>query len=190
MRITYNAPVILSFTLICVLIMIGNDVTGGRLSTALFAVYPNFEPQDLMSYIRLLSHIFGHKDWNHLTANFAFVLLIGPILEEKYGSVALLKMMLATAFVTGLIVSLFFSTGLMGASGIVFMLILLSSFTNFRAGEIPLTFILIVALYLTQEVMNAFSRDSISQFAHILGGLFGCGFGFLFTVKKQSKRVY
>jgi len=111
--------------------------------------------------------------------NFAFVLLLGPILEEKYGSGSLLFMMLITAFVTGLLNVLVMNTGLLGASGIVFMMILLVSFTNIRSGEIPLTFILIVALYLTREIVNAVRQDTISQFAHIVGGICGSLFGFM-----------
>jgi membrane associated rhomboid family serine protease len=87
-------------------------------------------------------------------------------------------MMAVTAFVTGLANTLFFSTGLLGASGIVFMLILLASFTNFRKGEIPLTFILVLALYVGKEVVTSFSQDNVSQFAHIAGGLCGSLFGF------------
>jgi membrane associated rhomboid family serine protease len=63
----------------------------------------------------------------------------------------------------------------------VFMLILLSSFTNIRSGEIPLTFLLVVVLFLAKEVIAGFANDDISQFAHILGGFIGSLFGFLFT---------
>jgi len=41
-----------------------------------------------------------------------------------------------------------------GASGVVFMFILLSSFVNFKKGRIPITFILVVIIYLGGEVMN------------------------------------
>jgi membrane associated rhomboid family serine protease len=67
----------------------------------------------------------------------------------------------------------------MGASGVVFMMILLSSFTNFSHGEIPLTFILVLILYLGVQLYNSFGSDNISQFAHIIGGLCGSFFGFL-----------
>ena len=42
----------------------------------------------------------------------------------------------------------------------------------------PVTFILILLLYLGQEVMNIFRQDNISQFGHIAGGLIGALFGF------------
>ena len=132
-----------------------------------------------VDYLRLFTHVAGHSSWAHLMANFAFVLLLGPILEEKYGSSGLAIMIAITALVTGLLNVLFLDTGLLGASGVVFMMILLGSFTNIRQGEIPLTFILIVVLYLTQEVVTSLRQDSVAQFAHISGGVIGSLFGFL-----------
>jgi membrane associated rhomboid family serine protease len=178
MKIRYNAPVVLTFTLISTLVMFIDNLTLGASTKNFFMVYPQINFSNPVSYWRLISHIAGHQDWVHLMSNFSFILLIGPILEEKYGSWRLLQMILFTALITGLLNVLFFSTGLMGASGIVFMFIILSSFTNFRSGDIPLTFILIILLFLTKEVISALKEDSISQFAHILGGITGSVFGF------------
>jgi len=101
------------------------------------------------------------------------------MLEENYGSKDLLLMMIITALATGILNVLFFKTALLGASGVVFMMILLSSFTNFSRGEIPLTFILVLILYMGVQIVNSFASDNISQFAHIIGGLCGSFFGFL-----------
>jgi hypothetical protein len=94
-------------------------------------------------------------------------------------------MILFTALVTGIINSLFFSTGLLGASGIVFMMILLSSFTNINGKDIPLTFILILILYLSREIINSFKTDDISEFAHIIGGFCGSLFGYLKPARRN-----
>lgn len=179
MRITYNAPVTLSFALVSTLVLVLDLLTGSALTSTFFSVGGTMNPGDPLDYVRLFTHVIGHANWNHLLSNFAFILLLGPILEEKYGSRSLLVMMAVTALVTGLLNVLLFSTGLLGASGIVFMMILLGSFTNFRRGEIPLTFILVVLLYITREVITAFQADSVSQFAHIAGGVCGSLFGFL-----------
>jgi len=179
MRITYNAPVTLSFALISVIVLALDQLTGSALTERFFSVGGTMNWGNPVDYIRLFTHVIGHANWSHLLSNFAFILLLGPILEEKYGSTNVLVMILITAFVTGLLNVLFFSTGLLGASGVVFMTILLVSFTNFRKGEVPLTFILIVVLYLTREIIAAFQQDSVSQFAHIAGGFCGSLFGFL-----------
>ena len=179
MKITYNAPVTLSFALICSLVLLLDLLAGSALTEAFFSVGGTMNLANPVDYLRLFTHVIGHANWTHLLSNFAFILLLGPILEEKYGSRSLLLMMVITALVTGILNVLLFSTGLLGASGIVFMMILLGSFTNFRKGEIPLTFILVVLLYVTREVITAFQADSVSQFAHIAGGLCGSLFGFL-----------
>ncbi len=176
---TYNSPVILTFALAACFIMAVDGWLGGRFTPTFFATYPDFRLTSPLFYFQLISHTLGHRNWAHLTANFSVILLIGPILEEKYGSANLIKMMLITALVTGLLNAALFTTGLLGASGLAFMMILLASFTNHREGEVPLTFLLILVLFLAKEVVNAFSQDDISQFAHIIGGLCGSLFGFI-----------
>ncbi len=177
MRIRYNSPVILTFTLVSTGILFIDSIHGTFIKT-FFVAYPQMSFSNPLTYLRIFSHALGHQDWNHLIGNFAFILLIGPILEEKYGSKRILTMMIVAAAVTGVLNSLLFNTGLMGASGIVFMFIILGSFTNFKSGDIPLTFILIIFLFLTREFLDSFQRDNISQFAHITGGICGSVFGF------------
>ena len=187
MRIKYNAPTVLTFTLLCALILL--------LSNTIFPNLPywfmvpgrgNFHAGSFRNWVTLFTHIMGHANWSHLIGNFTLILLIGPMLEEIYGSSDLLIMMVITAFVTGILNVFFFKSYLMGASGVVFMMILLSSFTNFSRGEIPLTFILVLILYMGVQIMNSFSSDNISQFAHIIGGLCGSFFGFLHPQKRKK----
>ncbi|HHL73112.1 MAG TPA: rhomboid family intramembrane serine protease [Bacteroidetes bacterium] len=178
MKITYNAPFTLTFTLLASLVYIANYFTGTGLIANFFTAYPAMNFSHPLTYFRLFSHVLGHANIEHLSGNLLFILLLGPILEEKYGSIRLTTMALITALITGLLNTLLFNTGLLGASGIVFMLILLSSFVNFRSGEIPLTFILIMITFLSREVYSALFEDNISQFAHIIGGLCGSWFGF------------
>jgi membrane associated rhomboid family serine protease len=147
----------------------------------------NFSASSFRNWITLFTHVMGHANWAHLIGNFTLILLIGPMLEEMYGSKDLLIMIIITALVTGVLNVLLFRSALLGASGVVFMMILLSSFTNFSRGEIPLTFILVLILYMGVQVIDSFSSDNISQFAHIIGGLCGSFFGFLRPEKRSKK---
>jgi membrane associated rhomboid family serine protease len=187
MKLKYNAPTTLTFAFLAAAILLISELTGGGLVNSWFSVpgRGGFNAASVPDYLRLLTHVLGHADWAHLFGNLSLLLLLGPILEQSYGSITMLIMMAITALVTGVINVLVFPTGLMGASGIVFMMILLSSFTNFGKGEIPLTFILIMVLYLGQEVWRAItSVDQISQFAHIIGGFCGSLFGFFRPAKR------
>jgi membrane associated rhomboid family serine protease len=113
------------------------------------------------------------------------ILLIGPILEERHGSVPLLIMILVTALVTGLANLVFGGNMLLGASGVVFMMILLASMANVRGGEIPLTFIAVAVIYMGGELVHSFNNDHISHMAHLVGGSVGALFGFLTAGKKK-----
>jgi len=181
LRIRYNSPVILTFALLCAVVLLIDQISGGWLITNFFTLQPDFNARSFLSWMRMVTYVIGHQNWTHLISNFSFILLIGPVLEEKYGSLPILAMMIVTALATAFLNLLLVRTGLLGASGIVFMLILLSSFTNIRQGEIPITFILIIALYIVREFVNALTPNAVSQLAHIAGGLIGGAFGFLFS---------
>jgi len=177
-RISYNAPVVLTFALAAVVVHLLPDS-----AKLWFSAWPKLH--DIRSYVGLFSHILGHQNWQHLMGNFMLILLLGPILEERYGSLSLLVMILITALVTGLVNVMFSSSFLMGASGIVFMMILLASTANIRQGEIPLTFIAVAVIYLGGELYRAFtSDDNVSQMAHLVGGATGGVFGFLHARRK------
>jgi membrane associated rhomboid family serine protease len=178
MKLDYNAPVVLTFALLSAAVMVANNSTGGTIGTYFFSTQPGLPWDSLVTYFRLFSHVFGHANWEHLFGNFSIILLIGPLLEEKYGSRTMLIMIVLTAFITALLNNFLFPSGLMGASGIVFMMILLSSFANLKKGHLPLTFVIILVLYLGREVYSSLKADNVSQFAHILGGICGSVFGF------------
>jgi len=182
-RIKYNAPTILTYAFLCVAVTALTRTLLPELTADWFTVpgRDRFSPASARHWIAVVSHIAGHADWNHLFANLAIVLLVGPMLEKSHGSLPLLVMILATALVTGILNALFFPMMLLGASSVVFMLILLASFTNFSQGEIPLTFILVLAMYLgTQLFMSFGPENDIAYFAHIIGGFCGSLFGFFF----------
>lgn len=184
MRISYNAPVVLTFTFVAAGIRLLCDWMPGTLN--LFIAPPVFDVS-WTHYPAFIIHILGHGSWEHYFGNFSLMLLIGPILEEKYGSKRLFYMIVLTALLGGLLNALFFDTGLIGASDIVFMMIVLASFVNVRRGTLPLTFLLVLVLYVGQEIIQAFSHDNISQFAHIMGGGAGALFGFMIPPKAAGK---
>ena len=175
----YNAPVITSFCLLSLLVLGLNILTGGASNKLLFSVY-RCPLRDVLAYPRFFLHVLGHSGYSHYINNMLLLLVIGPAMEEKYGSKRILIFIVITAFVTGLAQFICFpGSALLGASGVVFMLIMLSSLSGARDGAIPITLILVAALYLGGEILNGVTKtDQISQFTHILGGVCGIVFGF------------
>ena len=188
-HLTYNAPITLTFAIFCALILLMNSLLQHHLIPAIFtAPGAPFNYHDPVNFLRLFTHVFGHADWNHLLGNFAFILLLGPLMEERYGSPMLALMMSVTALVTGVINACLIPTPLLGASGIVFMLIVLASLSTIEKGEIPISFIFIIAIYLGRELLGGAKSANVATFAHIAGGLCGSLFGFMIAPKKRAAK--
>ncbi len=186
LKISYNAPVVLTFSLICaVVFFIPITSTNEAITSPLGHLFILESGSD---YLSMILYIFGHANVDHLFGNLSFILLLGPIIEEKYGSSNLFIMILITAIITAVLNVVFFNTGLLGASGIVFLFIILASFGNAQKG-IPLTFILIAILFLGKEVLQALQENNISEFAHIIGGICGSLFGFSGLMLPKRKQT-
>ncbi len=186
-KITFNAPVVLGIVSVSLVATISNYVSGGGIGRLLFSTY-RASLISPMTWLRAFTHIFGHADWAHFVGNMSYLLLLGPMLEEKYSSATLAGVTAVTAFATSLVnFVLFPNVALCGASGVVFAFILLSSFTSFRQGEVPLTFILVAVFFIGQQLLEGiFARDNISNIAHIVGGIIGGFLGYQFNVKAQK----
>lgn len=185
-KLNYNAPVTLTFALISLLALLLNTLTEGRANSVVFSTYRDSFSNPMM-YIRLFTHILGHVSWSHYIGNMLLILLLGPILEEKYGSLNLLEMVLITAFITGVVNNLLFPTSaLLGASGIVFMFVILSSAVSLKNGTIPITFLLVFILYVGGELVDAITiKDNVSQLTHIIGGTCGGLYGIVYAHEKK-----
>lgn len=179
MRLKYNSPVILTYSLICLIVLGIGHLTYGVSTTRFFVLYfTSFT--DPFFYLRIFTYVFGHYNWGHFIGNMTLLLLVGPLVEEKYGQNSLVRMMIVTSIVGAIIHLLTSTAGALGASGIIFMLILLASFSNSGKGEIPLTFVLVCIVFLGSEIVSAFTiEDNVSRIGHIAGGTLGGVLGFL-----------
>ncbi|WP_317366465.1 rhomboid family intramembrane serine protease [uncultured Tyzzerella sp.] len=188
-KLKYNSPVILTFTLICLIVLFLGNITGGYTTSKLFCVYRS-SFTDPLSYIRVFTHILGHSSFEHFFNNFLIILIVGPMLEEKYGSKMLLALIIITAFITGIVQVIISKDALLGASGIAFMLVILTSFTNVQDGKIPITMILITIMYLGKEVYYGIMyKDNVSRITHIIGGICGIIIGIIIS-KYYKRRTY
>ncbi len=188
-RIRYNSPVILTFALLSLFALVMNRLTGGVANMRLFSVYRS-SLRSPLTYLRFFTHVLGHSGWQHYINNTLLLLVIGPSMEDKYGSGPLLGTMALTAFISGLVQFIFFpGTALLGASGIVFMLIILSSLSGVKSGTIPLTLILVAVFYIGGEIIDGlFLRDNVSQLTHVIGGVCGGAFGLVTANGRRRKK--
>ena len=147
-----------------------------------------FDYHNPLTFLRLFTHVIGHADWNHLLGNLSFILLLGPLMEDRYGAPMLCLMMAVTALVTGVINACLIPTSLLGASGIVFMLIVLASLSTIEKGEIPISFVFIIVIFMGREFLFSSKVTNVATFAHVAGGLCGSLFGFLIAPKKRAPK--
>ncbi|MCQ2550520.1 MAG: rhomboid family intramembrane serine protease [Lachnospiraceae bacterium] len=184
LKISFNAPVVLTFGCISLVALVLNFITVGVSNQLLFMTYHS-SMMSPFTYLRFFTHVLGHEGWSHYIGNMSYILLLGPMLEEKYGSGKILEVIGITAIVTGLVnYVLFPNVALCGASGVVFAFILLTSFTSFKDGEIPLSFILVAVIYIGQQVFEGmFLQDNISNMSHIVGGIVGALIGYRLNKK-------
>jgi len=177
----YNSPVILTYLFLSLGAWFLNHITRGKTNKLFFSCYRSSLLNPL-TYIRLFTHAIGHKDLDHLIHNFLFILLVGPMIEEKYGSIPLIIMFAITSFVIALFNIIFNDYCILGASGNVYMLIVLSSFSNITEGKIPLTLILILIFYITGEIKKSIleGNKKVYHDGHLIGAICGILFGLYF----------
>ena len=184
--IGYNAPVTLTFALLAIAVLVIGMITKDASTKLLFCVYRS--RFSFAFVIRLFGHTLGHSGWSHLFNNMSLFLLLGPGIEERYGSRNFLEMILITALVSGLVFIAFSSnSALLGASGLVFMMIIVTSSSCWKDGKIPLTMILVILIYLGEEIYTGVTAtDNISQLTHIVGGVCGVLFGLFYKGGKAK----
>ena len=182
MKLTFNSPFSLAYTVLSVAVFFIFMANGWH--AEFFTLNGTAKTQEIDWYIGIVGYAFGHANFPHLLGNLTTLLLIAPLVEHHYGTKKLILITLITILVTAIIHILFWDHRLLGASGVVFMLIILSSLIPSKGKEIPLTFILIVLLFLGEEIYEAFKPSNVSRFAHITGGILGAVFGFYLNSKK------
>ena len=78
MRIRYNAPTTLTFTLLSGLVLLLSGTILPGLTTAWFSTPAPFHSNNFQDYVKLISHPLGHASIDHYISNFSFILLLGP----------------------------------------------------------------------------------------------------------------
>lgn len=184
LKIYINAPITLMFVIVCLMTIVLDSITAGKSTELFFSTYGSSWLHPL-TYVRLVGHVFGHESLSHLISNALYLLLLGPMLEEKYHD-KIIIVILVTAIVTGLVNNIIQpNVALLGSSGVVFAFILMASITGKNEG-IPITLILVAVLWLGQELYAGINNtDNISQLTHIIGGLSGALLGLVFKDKNE-----
>jgi len=139
-KVDIDAPFTLSFAFLCLVVQILHSIFGRAFVINYFSIMPfkYFVWTNIGHYIRVFSQVVGHSGWEHLTGNMINLLLVGPSCEREFGFKNLTKLVGYVCIASSVAHMLFASNTSvqLGASGVVFMLILLNSLLQLKTGTV------------------------------------------------------
>ena len=193
LKVSYDAPVTLSFVIICAVLFLLNTyvIKSGALGNLLASPTSQagglpFIVKQPLSYLRLLLYIFGTADMNTLLTNLIMIIMLGPAMEERYGSVIIGLMIFVSALFSGVLNACFSADSLSGALPVICMMVFLNAFMAFSKKTVPLTFIFVIVLIAFMQIFSG--NNAIQIIICITGGLCGSLFAFLTSPKVKAAK--
>ena len=117
----------------------------------------------LVTMFRVFSSSLGHSSWRHFQGNMSLLLLMGPGIEHRFGSVDTTVMVLV-ANAADQLYNFVFSPNVIGtgASGVVFMFMVMSALiaADDHERRVPIVFFLVVATRIPAEVTGLLDRKT------------------------------
>ncbi len=162
------------------------------------------------SLLTLLTHLFLHGSWGHLFFNMLFLLLFAPHIEDVLGRWEFFFFYIGGGFVAGLMHVVLASTllpdaadkPLVGASGAIAAVLGLFAVRFWRAKlriflifSVPAVYVIgfytAHQIYLgVQSFADGGASDSVANWAHVGGLLFGALVAIPLRVKNESRQEY
>ena len=121
-----------------------------------------------------------------LITNLILIMLLGPAMEERYGSVIIGIMIFVSALFAGVLNACFCADSLVGAVPVVCMMIFLNAFMSFSKKTFPLSFAAVIILFVFLEIFSGVGAVRI--ITCIAGGLCGSLFAFLTSPKVKAAK--
>ena len=193
LKFSYDAPVTITFVIIYAVFFLLNSfvIKNGALGNLLASPTSQagalpFIVKQPMSYLRLLIYIFGSNiDSNYITFLFVY-LLLGPAMEERYGSVIIGVMIFVSALFAGVLNACFCTESLIGPVPVVCMMIFLTAFMSLSNKTVPVTFIATIILFAYLSITCGLGV--IRLIICVAGGLCGSLFAFLTSPKVKAAK--
>ena len=195
LKFVYDAPVMLSFVLaVLVIFMLDTFVFKGTLAekwllspTAAEGSLP-FAFSDFTSILRLFLHVLGGRDIPFLICNLIFILLLGPQMEERYGSVIIGIMIFVAALFSGVLNACFCKVPVSGSEPVVFMLILLCAMMHLSRSKVSASALAVIILFAVMLVLRKNPNGTAGVLITLAGGLCGSLFAFLTSPKARKAK--
>ncbi len=192
-KFEFDAPVTITFVAVSMLMFLSDTfIFKGKLgvfmksSTAASGELP-FVASNFSSYLSFILYPFCYTSWGVLLTSLVFILLLGPAMELRYGSVVIGIMMFVSAIFSGVLNACFCKTSLTGCISIVFMMFFLNSFMELSRNKIPLSFVIGFCLFILYE--GFVQASGIVQIIILIaGGLCGSLLAFLTSPRAKAEK--
>lgn len=195
LKFSYDAPVTLTFALITIVVFLLDTLAfKGSLNlkflhtpTSSVGAFP-FSFKEPLSIVRLFLHVFGNVDKSYLICNLIFILLLGPEMENRYGSVIIGIMIFVSALFSGVLSASFCKAEVCGSDPIVFMLIILWTMMHLSRKKISGTSIAVIILFAFMEFFRKNPNGVVGVVVILAGGLCGSLFAFIASPKARKAK--
>lgn len=135
----------------------------------------------------LILHIFGHSSFNHWFGNITLLAILGQSVEDKYGSITTLILVVLDAIIIGLAYCFLQPVSCYGLSSVVYMFVVLNTFPSKKDDKISILTILIMVIFICPEIIGLIkNNDNIGHLAHLIAGLNGLIFGVILNTIKTN----
>ena len=197
LKFSYDAPVTITFSLVCIIVyLLDTFLLKGYLSNNILCsptcsggVLP-FSFKEVLSYPRLILYVFSSPSIEILLSNLIFILLLGPSMEERYGSVVIGIMIAFSSLFSGVLTACFSLVSLRGAAPVVFMMIFLNAFMAFSKKKFPMSFVMVLGMFIAVEIISKGNSGLVSVLINVAGGLCGSLVAFLTSPKAWAETKY
>lgn len=195
LKFSYDAPVSQTFVILSfVIFLIDLFALKFKLNTT-YLISPTssqgvlpFVFSDPLSWARIFLYIFGGKDQVVLVTNLLLVILIGPTMEERYGSVIIGIMFFVSALFSAVLNTLVCKNGMSGCGSVVFMLLILNAMMFFTKKTISATSITMIVLFVCREFFIKNDNGIAGSLITLAGGLCGSLFAFIASPKARAAK--
>ena len=193
LKFSYDAPVTLSFVIISALLFLLSNyiIKNGALAGILAS--PTSQAGSLpfivkapLSYLRLFLYVFGSDEVTNYITDILIILMLGPAMEERYGSVIIGIMLFVSALFSGVLNASFCAESLIGPVPLVCMMTFLTAFMSFSNKTVPITFIATIIAFGYLAINSG--MGALRFIICIAGGLCGSLFAFLTSPKVKAAK--
>ena len=192
-KFSYDSPVVLTFAIITVVMYFLNAFVLQKNGIDVKLISPTsqnganpFVFSSIKCYLNLITYPFVNSDFSFAIFNSIILIFLGMQMEEKYGSVIILVMILISVIFAGVLNACFSVQSLQGIQPVIFMLIILNLINASQKKKISTSLLLVLVLYTILNIIPL--KNALLGIISIAGGLCGSLISFLAQPKKNAPK--